>query len=45
LACYEDITQTGQLIATNLLHQLDPTHHSASLTTLLPPPPIEVLHE
>ena len=45
LACYEDITQTGQLIATNLLHQLDPTHHSASLTTLLPPPSIEVLHE
>ncbi len=45
LACFEDIALTGQLIAHNLLHQLDPAHHEASLTTLLSPPPIEVLYE
>ncbi len=45
LGCFEDIALTGELIACNLLEQLDPGQTHTPLQTLLTPPPIEVLHE
>ena len=45
LGCFEDIALTGELIARNLLEQLDSGQTHTPLQTLLTPPPIEVLHE